>query len=102
MDVNNKKNSIHYCIFEDKICPYACKEGAVFQCKAPSDDDMPCAKQEVKLMASKVDVNKVMEEVDSFKTEYPAYNDETISDYIQLLDDFSPAEKTLFIRKLGY
>ena len=53
-------------------------------------------------MPTKVDVNKVMEEVDSFKTEYPAYDDETISDYIKLLDDFSPAEKTLFIRKLGY
>lgn len=40
----NIKNSPCYCIFEKKICPYADKQGNVFQCKAPSDDDMPCAK----------------------------------------------------------
>ena len=34
----------NYCIFEKKICPYANKQGNVFQCKAPSDDDMPCNK----------------------------------------------------------
>ena len=41
---NNIKDSSHYCIFENKICPYADKQGNVFECKAPSDDDMPCAK----------------------------------------------------------
>ena len=44
MDKNNIKNSERYCIFEKKICPYACKKGPSFECKAPSDDDMPCAK----------------------------------------------------------
>ena len=53
-------------------------------------------------MASKIDVNKVMEELDSFKAEYPEYDDETISDYLACCDDFTPAEKNLFIRKLGY
>ena len=40
----NIKDSEHYCIFEQKICKYACKEGPAFECKAPSDDDMPCSK----------------------------------------------------------
>ena len=53
-------------------------------------------------MANRVDVNKVMEEIDSFKSEYPEYTDEHISDYIQLLDNFNQAEINLFIRKLGY
>lgn len=53
-------------------------------------------------MLSKIDFNKVMEEVDSFKSEYPEYDDETISDYIKLLDDFSHSEKVLFITQLGY
>lgn len=53
-------------------------------------------------MASNIDVNKVMEEVEIFKTEYPEYNDETISDYLEVCDDFTVAEKNLFIRKLGY
>ena len=53
-------------------------------------------------MDKNVDVNKVMEEVDSFKSEYPQYTDEHISEYIKLLDDFTPEEKQLFIRKLGY
>lgn len=53
-------------------------------------------------MNAKVDMNKVMEEVDSFKTEYPDYTDEHVSDYMELLDDFTPAEKQAFARKLGY
>ena len=53
-------------------------------------------------MASKVDVDKVTAEVEIFKLEYPNYNDETISDYLAVCDDFTAAEKNLFIRKLGY
>lgn len=44
MNNNDIKNSGRYCIFEKKICPYAKKEGNCFQCTAPSDDEMPCAK----------------------------------------------------------
>lgn len=44
MKENDIKNHEHYCIFEGKICPYACKEGRIFECKAPSDDEMPCTK----------------------------------------------------------
>ena len=102
MNNNDIKNSERYCIFEKKICPYASKKGPVFECKAPSDDDMPCAKQEVNQVASKVDVDKVTAEVEIFKLEYPNYNDETISDYLAVCDDFTAAEKNLFIRKLGY
>lgn len=36
------KNSPRYCIFEKKICPYASNRGRIFECKAPSDDEMPC------------------------------------------------------------
>lgn len=44
MNNNDIKNSERYCIFEKKICPYANKQGNVFQRTASSDDDMPCAK----------------------------------------------------------
>ena len=44
MEDNNIKNSERYCIFEKKICPYAHKIGPAFECTAPSDDEMPCAK----------------------------------------------------------
>lgn len=53
-------------------------------------------------MANKVDVAKVTAEVEIFKLEYPHYNDETISDYLSICDDFTVAEKNLFARKLGY
>lgn len=49
-----------------------------------------------------MDNAKVLAEVENFKLEYPEYDDETVSDYIQLLDDFTQAEKNLFARKLGY
>lgn len=32
----------HYCIFEGRICKYACKQGSVFDCTAPSDAEMIC------------------------------------------------------------
>ena len=44
MEINSIKDSSRYCIFEKKICSYADKQGNAFQCKAPSDDDMPCNK----------------------------------------------------------
>lgn len=44
MELNKITDSERYCIFEKKICPYASKKGPVFECTAPSDDDMPCAK----------------------------------------------------------
>ena len=46
--------------------------------------------------------NKVMSEVESFRTEYPDYTAETVEDYVQLLDDFNPYQKALFIQKLGF
>lgn len=39
-----KEESPKWCIFEKKICPHANKQGNVFQCKAPSDEAMPCRK----------------------------------------------------------
>ena len=53
-------------------------------------------------MAKKLDIKKIEVELDSFKTEYPEYNDEMVSDYIQLLDDWTAAEKDYFAMKLGY
>lgn len=53
-------------------------------------------------MAAKVNRQKVIEEVASFKEEYPEYTDEHVSDYLQCLDDFSKQEKTLFATMLGY
>mgnify|MGYP000856877990 CR=1 FL=1 len=41
-DYMSKVDNKHYCIFEDKICPYANKKGPAFECTAPSDDEMPC------------------------------------------------------------
>lgn len=32
----------HMCIFEKRHCRYANKQGNVFDCEAPSDDDMTC------------------------------------------------------------
>jgi hypothetical protein len=32
----------HKCIFEDRPCRYANNVDNVFECKAPSDDEMPC------------------------------------------------------------
>ena len=50
MEENERKKSIParredsplYCIFEKRICQYANKNGNVFNCEAPSDDDMTC------------------------------------------------------------
>ena len=53
-------------------------------------------------MSSKVNMNKVLEEVESFKLEYPDYTDETVSDYMRLLDNFNAAEKRQFATELGY
>lgn len=53
-------------------------------------------------MAKKMDLNKIQEEIESFKSEYPEYTDEHVSDYIQLLDDFTKAEKDEFAKRLGY
>lgn len=45
---------------------------------------------------------KVDREVEVFKAEYPDYTAEHVEAYIQLLDDFTPSEIELFIRKVGY
>ena len=50
----------------------------------------------------KIDRQKVKNEVEMFKAEYPQYTDEYVSDYMQLLDDFTPEEKSLFCELLGY
>ena len=38
----DKEQDNKYCIFEKRICRFANKEGACFECKAPSDFAMPC------------------------------------------------------------
>lgn len=45
---------------------------------------------------------KVKVEVDMFKTEYPDYTDEHISDYLELCDNYTPEMKDLFCELLGY
>ena len=55
-----------------------------------------------KIAMTKPMYNKVMSEVESFRTEYPDYTAETVEDYVQLLDDFNPYQKALFIQKLGF
>ena len=55
-----------------------------------------------KIAMTKPMYNKVMAEVESFKTEYPNFTSETVEDYVQLLDDFNPYQKALFIKKLGF
>ena len=42
--MEDKKQSPYYCIFENKICPYAKKDGPTFECTAPNDESMPCMK----------------------------------------------------------
>ena len=37
-----REDSPHWCIFEKKICRYANKNGNVFTCEAPSDEEMTC------------------------------------------------------------
>ena len=32
----------HWCIFEEIQCPYAKNVNGVFECKAPTDESMPC------------------------------------------------------------
>ena len=56
----------------------------------------------MKIAMTKYMYNKVMEEVESFQREYPDYTDEEVSGYVQLLDDFDPMQKELFLRKLGF
>lgn len=41
-NMTNKENDSKYCIFENRICRFANKDGNVFECKAPSDFAMPC------------------------------------------------------------
>ena len=50
----------------------------------------------------KLDLHKIEEEVESFRTEYPEYDSETVEEYIRLLDDFNRAEKDEFAKRLGY
>lgn len=38
----DKEKSSKWCIFENKICIYACNNGNVFECNAPSDEKMIC------------------------------------------------------------
>ena len=56
----------------------------------------------MKIAMSKFMYEKVMAEVESFQREYPDYTAEEVQDYVQLLDDFDPMQKELFIRKLGF
>ena len=49
-----------------------------------------------------MDRQKVEEEVEIFKIEYPQYTNEHVSDYIQLLDDYTDEEIDLFLELLGY
>ena len=49
-----------------------------------------------------MDRQKVEAEVEMFKTEYPQYTNEHVSDYVQLLDDYTDAEIDLFLELLGY
>ena len=56
----------------------------------------------VKIAMTKPMYNKVMAEVESFKTEYPNFTSETVEEYVQLLDDFDPYQKALFIQELGF
>jgi hypothetical protein len=37
-----KEQSEHYCIFEKRICQYAHNVDGVFECNAPSDEEMKC------------------------------------------------------------
>lgn len=37
-----REDSPRWCIFEKRICRYANKNGNVFTCEAPSDNDMTC------------------------------------------------------------
>lgn len=37
-----KEKDSNYCIFEERICRFANKNGNCFECKAPSDFSMPC------------------------------------------------------------
>lgn len=37
-----REDSPRWCIFEKRICGYANKNGNVFTCDAPSDDEMTC------------------------------------------------------------
>ena len=41
-ELPKREDSPRWCIFERKICRYANKQGPVFNCNAPSDDEMPC------------------------------------------------------------
>ena len=41
-EIKSRKDSPHYCIFEEKICRYAEKDGSSFECTCPDDASMPC------------------------------------------------------------
>lgn len=49
-----------------------------------------------------MDREKVEREVECFRLEYPDYTSEHVSDYLQLLDDFTDKEKDLFCELLGF
>lgn len=42
MSNSEREKSVHWCIFEKKICPLAKKEGPAFECTAKSDAEMAC------------------------------------------------------------
>ena len=44
----------------------------------------------------------VKEEVEVFKTEYPGYDSEVVSAYLELLDDYTAEMKDRFCELLGY
>lgn len=51
---------------------------------------------------TKVNMEKIQRELESFLMDYPNYNDEIVSDYIDILDNLTRAEKDIFAQKLGY
>lgn len=55
-----------------------------------------------KISTNKVDEKKVDEHIKSFTLEYPNYDSQMVSDYIQLMDDCNLKEQDLFAQKLGY
>mgnify|MGYP006908867503 CR=1 FL=1 len=47
-------------------------------------------------------IKAIREEAEIFKAEYPEYNDETISDYLEICTDYTATEKDYFCELLGY
>ena len=44
LHLEGKENDKNYCIFEKRICRFANKQEACFECNAPNDFAMPCNK----------------------------------------------------------